>query len=415
MAFLTILIPARGRVRSGAAPVAAAAGGEYAYVTSQDGSTVLARGRCAPALLPKADSVVAVVADADVGWQRVTLPKAPPARLRAALAGMLEERLLDEPEALHLALAPGAAAGQPTWVATLHRDWLAAHLAALEKAGVGVDRVVPMAWPDALAQGHFWRRDGDDDDAPPMLTWSDAQGVLSLRLRGELARTLAPQWQAQQPRWSASPAVAAAAERWLAAPVQVVDDEERALQATRSLWNLRQFDLVPRHRGTLALREAWKRVRGPDWRPVRWGVAVLVLLQLAGLNVMAWQQRNEIASRQQAMVELLRATHPQVRAVLDAPLQMQRETAQLRAAAGRSGDADFEALLAAAASAWPEDQGPAPALRFEPGRLTLAAGGWTAPQVEAFERRLRSGGWQLEAGDGQLTITRAADAAGARS
>ena len=44
-------------------------------------------------------------------------------------------------------------------------------------------------------------------------------------------------------------------------------------------------------------------------------------------------------------------THPQVRAVLDAPLQMARENDLLRASAGRPGDTDLEPLLQAAATA----------------------------------------------------------------
>jgi len=66
MSYLVIHLPARERLRPGAA-AAARAGAEYAYVTSTDGRTVATHGRCAPARLPKADSVVAVVADADVG------------------------------------------------------------------------------------------------------------------------------------------------------------------------------------------------------------------------------------------------------------------------------------------------------------------------------------------------------------
>ena len=40
-----------------------------------------------------------------------------------------------------------------------------------------------------------------------------------------------------------------------------------------------------------------------------------MLAQLAGLNAWAWQQRNALAERRLAMVQLLRSTHPQVRAV----------------------------------------------------------------------------------------------------
>jgi general secretion pathway protein L len=413
MSLLVILLPRRERLRAHRGASAELRADEWRYATSDDGLTVRAHGRCAPALLPKADTTIAVVADEDVGWHRITLPKAPPARLRAALGGVLEDALLDEPEATHFALAPDAAAGQPTWVAALNRPWLAGQLAALEQAGVAIERVVPAAWPDDPPAAHFHQSDEGDADAPLGLTWADAQGVATLRLQGGLARALLPQWQAQPARWSATPAAAAPAERWLGAAVRVLTDEERALQATRSTWNLRQFELAPRHRGTLALREAWKRVRSPAWRPVRLGLAALAAVQVVGLNLWAWHQRSEVAQRQQAMVELLREAHPQVRAVLDAPLQMQRETAALRAAAGRAGEGDLEALLQAAAQAWPADRGPVDALRFDGASLGFAAAGWTDAQVDTLRRRLAPDGWRVDAADGRLTLSRAAD--GARS
>lgn len=182
MSILVVQIPARDRASAsagsgGAAPRAAA---EYAYVLSPDGLAVANRGRCAPSLLPKADSVVAVLADTDVSWHRIVLPKAPAARLRAALAGVLEEALLDEPEALHLALAPDAAAGQPTWVTATDRVWLATHLAALEQAGAGVERVVPCSWPDETPVGHFWQTEGASENAPLRLTLSEGNGVAAL-------------------------------------------------------------------------------------------------------------------------------------------------------------------------------------------------------------------------------------------
>jgi general secretion pathway protein L len=104
---------------------------------------------------------------------------------------------------------------------------------------------------------------------------------------------------------------------------------------------------------------------------------------------------------------MLRETFPSVRTVLDAPLQMQRETEVLRAAAGRAGDSDLETLLGAAASAWPEGIGPVQTLRFEPGRLTLAAVGWSEPQVAQFRDRLRPGGWAVDSADGRLMLSRA--------
>lgn len=181
----------------------------------------------------------------------------------------------------------------------------------------------------------------------------------------------------------------------------------------RSLWNLRQFDLAPRRRGTRALGNALRQFFSPAWRPARLGLGVLLLLHLAGMNAWAWQQREQLAGLRRAQETLLRETFPNVRAVLNAPLQMRRETEVLRAAAGRAGDDDLEALLGAAAAAWPEGQGPAQTLHFEPGRLTLSAAGWSEPQIAQFRERLRPGGWAVEAAEGRVSLSRAA--AGARS
>ena len=144
MSILVIQIPSRRRLAAGASGIPAAAGTDLAYI-STDGRSVQAQGEAAAALLPRATTVIAVLADADASWHRITRPKAPANRLRAALVGVLEEALLDEPEAVHLALAPGATAGQPTWVAAVDKAWLQQELASLQKAGVFVDRVVPMS------------------------------------------------------------------------------------------------------------------------------------------------------------------------------------------------------------------------------------------------------------------------------
>ena len=409
MSTLIIQLPARARLQGGADGVRASAhsGTELAFVLSPDGLLVARHGRAAAALLPKADSVVLVLADTDVSWHRITVPKAPVARQRAALAGVLEDQLLDDPAAMHLALAPGAVGGQSAWVAAIDKAWFASELRALEKAGVQVERAVPLSWPEDTPLGHFSAAFGADAGAPMQLTWSDANGVAAIGVQGALARQMLPIWAAQPARWSAHPAVAAPAERWLGRGVLVLTDEQRMLQAARSLWNLRQFDLTPRHRGMLALRDGWRRFRSAAWRPVRYGLIAMVALQVLGLNLWAWHQQRQLDGKRDAMTQLLRSTHPQVRAVLDAPVQMQRETDSLRTAAGKRGDSDFETLLGVAAAAWPEGQPPLATLKFDNGRLSFAAGGWAEAQTAQFRTQLAGGGWDLASNNGVLTISRA--------
>ncbi len=418
MPTLVIQIPARARLRS-REPVAASGAtgsGEFSYVLTPDGMTLGSSGRCAPALLPKADAVVAVLAETDVSWHRITLPKAPPAKLRAALVGMLEDVLLEEATTTHFAVAPGAVPGQPGWIATTHQGWLRSELAALERANVFVDRVVPAAWPDEPPSGHFSvaddeaAADGSDDPLRGVrLVWSHPDGVASLRLQGALARALVQPpagAEVHDVRWSATPAAAAAAEQWLGKPVALVPAPQRLLLAARTPWNLRQFDLARRNRGTRALRDVWREVLSPAWRPVRWGLVALLLVQVVGMNLWAWHQSSLLAERRQAMVSLLKSTFPQITAVLDAPLQMQREVQAARTLAGKAGDADLEPMLQAVAQNWPPDQPPVDNLRFEPGKLTLGASNWSEPQVAALRDRLRPVGYQVVLSDGRLTVSR---------
>jgi general secretion pathway protein L len=157
----------------------------------------------------------------------------------------------------------------------------------------------------------------------------------------------------------------------------------------------------------LAVRQAAKRLRGPAWRPVRWGLAALLGVHLLGINAWAWSQRQAVESRRQAQTALLKAAHPHVRAVLDAPTQMQRETDSLRAAAGRASETDLESMLATAAAAWPDGQGPMQGLKFEPGKLTLTVAGWSEDHVRQFRDRLKPAGWAVDVAPGRVTVLRA--------
>ena len=415
MSTLVVQIPPRQRLRANVGATSAEPSGtatDYTYVTSPDGLALETQGHCAASLFPRSTTVIAVLADADVSWHRIVLPKAPGARLRAALGGVLEDALLEDADDVHLALAPAASAGQPTWVAAVSRRWLRGELAALEAADVFVDRVVPMAWPDDPPIGHFAETSVDPGGPAHgiALNWAHADGVASVRLQGALARALVPMPATPETRWSATPGAVAAAEQWLGAPVRVMPPGQRLLQAARSLWNLRQFDLARGTRGVRALRDSARRFFSPEWRPVRWGAAVLVLAQIAGLNLWAWHQRNAIGAREAALQALVKATYPNANpqdVQRDADAVMQRETQALRNVAGKPGDNDLEPMLQAAASAWPADRPPIDSLRFEPGRLTLSAAGWSDAQVTQFRGLLRPAGWALEVAEGRLTLSRA--------
>ena len=414
MNVLLVQIPPRPRLRArDQASLASddeSQGGVYSYVLSSDGHSIDTVGRCAAALMPKAHQVVAVLADTDVAWHRVTLPKAPSARLQLALRGVLEEALVDDAEQTHLAIEPQATAGQPTWIAAVNRSWLRGHIARLEKAQVWIDRVVPISWPDEPPSVYFSclqdtaGAEAQDGRLTVQLVWSNPQGVAVLPLSGTLAKALLPPKDQAGVRWSTTAAAAVEAERWLGNPVTVFSHASRCLQAARTLWNLRQFDLSRSRRGSRWLRDIWRQTRGPQWRPVRLGLGVLVALQLVALNLWALNLRDRLNSQRVQLTTVLQKEFPHVRAVLDAPLQMEREVQSLRFRAGLASSSDLEPMLAAAASAWPSDQGPVQDLRYEAGQLSLAAAGFSPAHSEQFASALRPSGWRVEVRDGRVSL-----------
>ncbi len=410
MSVLAIVLEPRERIAAqsgGEASAGVRVPDDFAFVFSADGTVVTQVGRTAASLLPKADRAIVVMADADVSWHKIKVPKAPPARLRAALSGILEESLLDDEGAVHLVLAPGAQPGRPGWVAVTHKPWLTAVVTALESAGTDVEKVVPASAPVAQPMGHFSIDEGDVGPDKVRLVFARKEGVNSVTLDGALAKSVIL-GAGELARWTSTPAAASHAERWLGTRVAVLTDAERAMLSCRGATNLRQYELAPRHRGMRALREVGRRFMLPEWRAVRWGLMGLLAMQLIGLNAYAWHHERQLERKREAMNETLRSAFPGVRTVLDAPLQMQRETERARALAGRAGDGDFESLLGAAAAAWPDGAGPSPTVRFEPGKLTLAAPGWGEPQVKQLRERLAAAGLAGEFAEGRVVVTRRA-------
>jgi len=223
-------------------PSVPVAGVEWHYVLSSDGRRVLRSGHCSAQLLPapgRAGETVAVVPLRQLSWQRVTLPQgalASSQRLRTVLQGMLEEQLLDDPDSLHFALAPHAAAGVPIWIAVCDRAWLRACLRTLEAAGHRVDRIVPAHAPGATASGGpECTLIGTPGDAFAVLTGVDdeqAVSVMPLQAQG-LADRVAPATLLR-----AEPAVAELAERTFGRPVALQSLDEGLLVAARGAWDL---------------------------------------------------------------------------------------------------------------------------------------------------------------------------------
>src|SRR4029453_13991511 len=92
----------------------------------------------------------------------------------------------------------------------------------------------------------------------------------------------------------------------------VMPPPHRLLQAARTLWNLRQFELAGRTRGGRRRAGGAAQLPRPAGRPVRWGLAGIVIANVIGLNLWALHQRSTIAARRDAVLDVAKATFPKI-------------------------------------------------------------------------------------------------------
>ena len=386
------------------------------WVQSSDGLTPDAQGQhAATGSWPTDAERVLVVPVQQLSYHQVMVPKVNTARLPAVLAGLLEEQLLDEPEQLHVALAPGAVAGSsaPVWVAACQRAWLQRCLQALERAQCPASRIVPAAAPQELPQlaiytdptsdhTHWhlcgphgvvtlaWPRNADPHPgAPPaallrgltpwpLPTHTSTPWPDELHACADNASTGLAEHAWPELRWHAEPVAAS----WL--------------RAARSDWNLAQFDFklsAPTRRRQWAQRTLRQLWQDPAWRAARWGLASLAVVQLVGLNLSAWQERQALRQQQRAVQQTLTQTFPHVTLVLDAPRQMQRELDQLRERQGDTTGRDLESLLQAIGHSQQDTPWRYQQLDFTPERTTLGGVQLPPDQDSAIQARLAQHGW----------------------
>ena len=326
----------------------------YQYVLSNDAQNRGKSGAATSSELPSADATILVVPSRALSWHQVDLPKVPKARLRAALDGILEERLLDDTNAMAFALSPEVQSGKAAanaWVAACDKVWLKTAIQTFDAAGCRITQVVPEFWPQTEAQIVV---SGTPEEA--WITRADAQGVMTLPLRsgdtsGGLGALLA-NFPSETPIL-AEPAVVALAESTLSHKVALRPQADGLLQSATSLWELAQFEqsLSGDSQGLKSVIRQWQNFwQSPAWRPTRWGLAALLLANIVGLNVWAWQQQASLNAKRTLMNNLLTQSFPNVKTVVDAPLQMNRELMALRQATGASVAQNFESLLSAFSS-----------------------------------------------------------------
>lgn len=334
----------------------------YTHVHS-DGHQVVRSGVGAASLLSAyAGEVLALIPHTRLSWLSVQFPPGSHgARLGAVLAGLLEDRVLDDVADLHCVVDPASAdvprTGGVALVAICNKSWLREVLAPLQACGLVVQRLVPEFSPRAQPLLCVM---GSPEQSQSVLCHS--QGVTLLppnvaQWKAFPAYTAYTTLPAAQAPLVAEPAMVERVEQLLQRLPVMQNAAQRAVVAAQSNWDLAQGEWAQgtSQRFLRLAQHAWQNLlHAPAWRSVRIGLATLLVLQVVGLNAMAWREQRALDLQKAQLSQILTNTFPPVRLVIDAPLQMQREVDTLQRNAGRITSTDFEPMLAAAAGALPD-------------------------------------------------------------
>ncbi len=332
----------------------------YAHVHSDGHSVLRSATGAAATLSTHAGEVVALVPHSRLAWLQVQLPPASHGpRLQSVLHGLLEDRLLDDPQQLHIVLAPDAEqttrTGGDTLVAVCDKQWLRDALAPLQAAGLTVQRIVPELSPSVTPVLHVM---GEPDHSHSVLC--HAQGVTPLPPNTAQWRAFAALSQ-DDLQIQAEPAMVTRVQSTLERQPMLQSAAQRWVKSSQSDWDLAQGEWAqgPLQRLNRQVRAAWQTLlHAPAWKPVRWGVVALIGLQVLGLNALAWRERSALDAQQASLQSILKTAFPSVTLVIDAPLQMQREVDALQQKSGTASSTDLEPLLAALAGVLPAGQTP---------------------------------------------------------
>jgi general secretion pathway protein L len=216
---------------------------------------------------------------------------------------------------------------------------------------------------------------------------------------------------------TAEPAVAAATEEVFQRRVQVLQSSQRASQAAvqaKALGlDLAQGDVVLSGSGR-ALQNLFEGFRSfllaPAWRAARWGAALIVLANVLGLNLWAWKQSAQLQVQRDQMKQILTSSFPNVKVVVDAPLQMQREMVTLRQSQGQLSGRDFESIYARFAALAGINTAPS-AIEYIANEVLISGASLPASQLESVAPKLQYAGLAVRSDATRLIISHKAEGA----
>lgn len=306
--------------------------------------------------LGDAYTVVLLMAASDVTLLRVEVPPLPAHRLHLVLPALVEDRLIGD--AAECVMAAGKDRAGKRTVGVVQRDWLLAWNRQLRESGVQRIRALPVQLCLPLQADHLAAALMVHGDASELVIRYGADEGIGLPLTNADDVTLPDQVLQLLSTMAGEQVVD------LFLPPDMVSEYQSELDSGRhsvKLGGLHELnwanliDAASDAEPDLMSGVSEPESAGIEWQRWRWPLRLALLLvvaNIAALQIDSWRLQNEAASLKKTMTDIYRRSFPNETPVLDPLAQMQRKIAASRQRAGEIAPSDFLALAAAFGDAW---------------------------------------------------------------
>lgn len=313
-------------------------------------------------------------------------------RWQAALPFIAEEYALTDPEDIHAVPAASSEAGKIV-VSVITKSWLKQIVTATSASGLPLRRLIaesliPVLPADSWTlvwDGHngFLRTspttalalDSGNQQTPPLalrlsLAVAGVPRQIELRCIQSETPAVLPSWDLPVPlilgeRWD-----------WQCAPIS---DATPNLLWGEFAPSMRQFDGLPK------------------LRPALFILLAALVIEIIGTHIEWSMLAHEKHALTQSMEHIFRGSFGDDSTLVNAPLQMQRNLAELRHAAGVADDGDFLSMLDRAAPSLSSST--VQSLNYESGKLELDIQLEKSNELGKLEKNLRSSGFKVRTSD----------------
>ena len=320
-----------------------------------------------------AQRVIALVAANDVTLLRIKIPPLSPAKLKAALPNLVEDKLIDDPAECVVVAGglsrPSGDSNELRTIAVVQRAWLKLLAETLFTCGARQITALPaqlcLAWPigEPNQSGRVIaaiddRHNGDQNAGIEMaLRLSEHDGI-------GLAISVGHNQTSAHEAMLTLCAIVPEAAITLCVPQSLLGAYQEVADGL----------VAPNNRITL-VADTWSNWMGAanvatpdlmaglaagarpaiDWHVWRWPLALLVafvFINITALNIDWWRMKSETHALRSSMLSIYKSVYPKETVILDPIAQMQQKISAAQRDSGQGAPDDFTALAAAFGEAW---------------------------------------------------------------